>query len=66
MVLEGEDAIQRVRRMMGATSPADAKPGTIRGDLAESTQLNLVHGSDSADTARAEIANFFSEDELGE
>jgi nucleoside-diphosphate kinase len=66
LVLEGDDAVRRVRRMMGATSPAEAEPGTIRGDLAESTQLNLVHGSDSPETARTEIAHFFTQDELAE
>lgn len=64
MVLEGKDAISRARDVMGATSPADADPGTIRGDLGIATELNLVHGSDSAETARAEIAHFFTEDEL--
>jgi len=66
MVLEGEDAIKQVRGIMGATSPADAEPGTIRGDLGIATELNLVHGSDSAEAAQAEIAHFFTEDELAE
>ncbi len=66
MVLEGEDAVKQVRSMMGATSPADAAPGTIRGDLGRATELNLVHGSDSAETARTEIANFFTEDEFAD
>ncbi len=66
MVLDGEDAVKQVRSMMGATSPADAAPGTIRGDLGIATELNLVHGSDSAETARIEVANFFTEDELAE
>ena len=66
MVLEGEDAIANVRGIMGATSPADAEPGTIRGDLGIATELNLVHGSDCAETARAEISHFFAKDELAQ
>ena len=63
-VLEGEDAIDAVRKAMGDTDPAKAARGTIRGDLAQSIERNLVHGSDGEDTARAEIANFFSADEI--
>jgi nucleoside-diphosphate kinase len=60
LVVEGpEDTWQIVRAMMGATNPAAAAPGTIRGDLAIETTENLVHGSDSADSARREIAIFF-------
>ena len=60
MVVEGpDDTWQIVRNMMGATNPANAAPGTIRGDLATETQENLVHGSDSADSAAREIAIFF-------
>ena len=60
MVLEGpQDTWQVVRTMMGATNPATAAPGTIRGDLALETTENLVHGSDSADSATREIAIFF-------
>jgi nucleoside-diphosphate kinase len=66
MVLEGEDAIANARGIMGATSPADAEPGTIRGDLGIATELNLVHGSDCAETAQTEIAHFFTKDELAE
>jgi len=66
MVLEGEDAIKQARSLMGATSPADAEPGTIRGDLGIATELNLVHGSDCAETAQTEIAHFFTKDELAE
>ncbi|MDR2112138.1 MAG: nucleoside-diphosphate kinase [Candidatus Accumulibacter sp.] len=58
-VLEGEDAIARNRDLMGATDPRKAAPGTIRADFAESIDANAVHGSDGADTARAEIAFFF-------
>ncbi len=63
-VLEGEDAIARNREVMGATNPADAGPGTIRADMAESLEANSVHGSDAADTAVREIAFFFSETEI--
>lgn len=63
-VLEGEGAIARNREVMGATNPANAAPGTIRKDFAESIEANSVHGSDSADTARGEIAFFFSEMEI--
>jgi nucleoside-diphosphate kinase len=60
MVVEGpDDAWQIVRNMMGATNPANAAPGTIRGDLALDTGENLVHGSDSAESAAREIAIFF-------
>ena len=59
-VLEGENAITRNRELMGATNPREAAPGTIRADFAESIDANAVHGSDGADTAKAEIAHFFS------
>jgi nucleoside-diphosphate kinase len=59
MVLEGEGAIATCRRTIGATDPADAEPGSIRGDLALSMPDNLVHGSDSAETAEQEIALWF-------
>jgi nucleoside-diphosphate kinase len=60
LVIEGpEDTWQVVRTMMGATNPAAANPGTIRGDLAIETTENLVHGSDSAESAAREIALFF-------
>jgi len=59
-VLEGEDAISLNRRIMGATNPAEADAGTIRADFAQSIEANAVHGSDGPDTARAEIAYFFS------
>ena len=59
MVLEGEDAIARVRRIMGATDPAKADPGTIRKDLASSIEKNIVHGSDGLATAGFEIGFFF-------
>jgi nucleoside-diphosphate kinase len=63
-VLEGDGAIARNREIMGATNPADAAPGTIRADFADSIEANVVHGSDGPDTARAEIAFFFPEDEI--
>jgi nucleoside-diphosphate kinase len=59
-VLEGEGAIAKNRDIMGATNPANAAAGTIRKDFAESIEANSVHGSDSADNARTEIAFFFS------
>ena len=64
LVLEGEGAIQSVRTTMGATNPASSAPGTIRGDLALSMPDNLVHGSDSPESAEREIALWFSADEL--
>ena len=63
-VLEGENAIAKNREVMGATNPADAAPGTIRADFAESIEANSVHGSDGPDTAAVEIKFFFSDDEL--
>lgn len=63
-VLEGENAMQRNRDIMGATNPADAAPGTIRKELAESIEANSVHGSDSDENAAIEIAYFFNEDEI--
>lgn len=65
-VLEGEDAISKNREVMGATNPAEAAPGTIRADFAKSIDENAVHGSDGPDTAKTEIAYFFSESELCE
>jgi nucleoside-diphosphate kinase len=59
MVLEGENAVSRNREIMGATDPAKAAPGTIRYDFATSIERNAVHGSDSLDTAKKEIAFFF-------
>ena len=63
-VFEGTNAVDVVRKTMGATNPAAAEPGTIRGDLALETGRNLIHGSDSLDSARREIALFFREDEM--
>lgn len=64
MVLEGEEAIARLRKLMGATDPAKAEAGTIRKDLASSVERNIVHGSDSPETAVAEIRYFFPEIEI--
>ena len=60
--LEGEDAIAIHRGVMGATNPADAAPGTIRADFAQTVDENAVHGSDAAETAKAEIEFFFGSD----
>ena len=64
MVLEGEDAIQRNRQIMGATDPAKAEEGTIRAQYGTNVQNNAVHGSDATETARGEIAFFFCESDL--
>ena len=63
-VLEGDNAVARNREIMGATNPANAAPGTIRKDFAESIEANSVHGSDSAENAKTEVAFFFSADEI--
>lgn len=63
-VLEGEDAIAVNRRLMGATDPVKADPGTIRADFAESLDANAVHGSDSPSSAAREIAYFFDDAEI--
>ncbi len=60
--LEGENAINRNREIMGATNPAEAEKGTIRANFAESIEENIVHGSDGAETAAQEIAFFFGDD----
>lgn len=64
MVLEGSDAIEVVRRTMGATDPAEAAPGTIRADFSLEIGRNLVHGSDGPETAAFEVSLFFEEDEI--
>lgn len=64
MVLEGDNAVIKNRDLMGATDPQKADKGTIRGDLAQSIDENAVHGSDSADNAKIEVAYFFSTTEL--
>jgi nucleoside-diphosphate kinase len=63
-VLEGENAVARNREIMGATDPKKAAAGTIRADLAQSIESNVVHGSDAADTAAREIGFFFSTTEI--
>jgi len=63
-VLEGEDAVKRNRDIMGATNPANAEPGTIRKEVAESIEANSVHGSDSEANAATEIAYFFKPEEI--
>jgi nucleoside-diphosphate kinase len=60
--LEGTNAVDTNRKLMGATNPADADPGTIRADFAASIEENVVHGSDAAETAAVEIAFFFGDD----
>ncbi|MFL5950605.1 MAG: nucleoside-diphosphate kinase [Gaiellaceae bacterium] len=64
LVVEGEGAIATLRTTIGATNPADAQPGSIRGDLAVAMPDNLVHGSDSPESAEREIALWFTHDEL--
>ena len=63
-VLEGENAVDKNREVMGATNPADAAPGTIRAQFAETIEANSVHGSDSAENAAIEIAFFFTDGEI--
>ena len=63
-VLEGDNAVQRYRDVMGATNPANAEPGTIRKEVAVSVGENSVHGSDSLDNAKIEIAQFFKDEEI--
>ncbi|MEW5726810.1 MAG: nucleoside-diphosphate kinase [Pseudomonadota bacterium] len=63
-VLEGDNAVAKNREIMGATNPANAAPGTIRADFAESVEANSVHGSDSPENAAIEIAFFFSQCEI--
>ena len=64
MVVEGVNAVEAVRSAMGSTNPQDAAPGTIRGDLAMSIGMNLIHGSDSEESAGREIDLFFSSEEI--
>lgn len=66
MVWEGENVIATARNMMGKTNPAEAAPGTIRGDFGISMGMNIIHGSDAPETAEREIALWFKEDELHE
>lgn len=64
MVLHGEDAIAKNRVLMGATNPKEAAPGTIRADFAKTIDKNAIHGSDSAENAKKEIAFFFKPQEI--
>ncbi|SDH40590.1 nucleoside-diphosphate kinase [Alteribacillus bidgolensis] len=64
MVWEGEGVIGTARKMMGATNPAEAEPGTIRGDFGVQVSMNVIHGSDSPESANREIALFFNESDL--
>ena len=64
LVVEGEGAIATMRKTIGATNPADADPGTIRGDLATAMPNNLIHGSDSPESAQREISLWFADHEL--
>ena len=64
MVVEGQDAVPLLRLVMGATNPLQATPGSIRGDYAYNMTYNLIHGSDSPETAKREIALFFESEEL--
>lgn len=64
IAVEGESAVEVVRTTMGATNPVEAGPGTIRGDFALTIGANLIHGSDSAESAAAELALFFADDEV--
>lgn len=64
MVWEGEDVIKTARTMMGATNPQEAAPGTIRGDYGITVGKNIIHGSDSTESAEREINLFFTEEEL--
>ena len=63
-VLQGEDAVMKHRKLMGATNPKEAEPGTIRADFAKSIDKNAVHGSDSLENAKTEIAFFFKSQEI--
>ena len=63
-IFEGEGAVEAIRKLMGATDPAKAEAGTIRGDFGLDIQRNVVHGSDSAENAEEEIKLFFSENEI--
>jgi nucleoside-diphosphate kinase len=63
-VLEGENAVAKYREVMGATNPANAAPGTIRKEFAESIEANSVHGSDSPENAKIEIGQVFKPDEI--
>jgi len=64
MVLQGKDAVSMVRKFVGVTNAREANPGTLRGDFAVSVSKNIIHASDSLETAKAEVRRFFKDDEL--
>ncbi|MCD6513147.1 MAG: nucleoside-diphosphate kinase [Thermoplasmata archaeon] len=64
MVIEGENAIAKIRKLVGATDPQDAAPGTIRGDFAQHIGRNIIHASDGEETAKREISLWFENEEL--
>lgn len=64
MVWEGSNVVQAARNMMGTTNPVNAAPGTIRGDFGINLSMNIIHGSDSVENAKREIALFFDEEEI--
>lgn len=64
MVVEGKNAVERMRKIVGSTNPIDANPGTIRGDFAQDIGRNIIHASDSKETAEKEIEMWFSKDEI--
>ena len=64
IAFQGPDCVQKIRNIMGNTNPSDAAPGTIRGDFGISLSMNLIHGSDSTDSAKRELQIFFAESEL--
>jgi nucleoside-diphosphate kinase len=64
IVIEGEDAVATLRKLIGSTNPKEAQLGTIRGDYAMNTQKNVIHASDSAENAKCEMAIFFTPEEL--
>jgi nucleoside-diphosphate kinase len=66
MVWQGENVVELTRKMMGKTNPKDAEPGTIRGDYSMTVGQNIIHGSDSPESADREIALFFNQNELVE
>ncbi|HJE02223.1 nucleoside-diphosphate kinase [Staphylococcus auricularis] len=66
MVLEGEDAVKVARHIIGETNPSEATPGTIRGDLGLTVGRNIIHGSDSVESAEKEINLWFNEDEISD
>ncbi len=64
MIVEGDDSVETLRNMCGATNPLEAAPGTIRGDMALTIRYNVIHASDSDENAKIEVARFFNEDEI--